>query len=438
MAAGEPHDTGTAPSPGALPSSVTRNETKETPPSFGRTLKNRPFFLLWVSQLVSQSGDFIFSVALIWLVLELTRSAFAVGLMVTGMVLPGVLLGPFLGVYIDRWDRRQTLVATNVAEGVVVAVLSALVLLGYESTPELFAIVFLLGTGATVVRVATGAYVPSVVPTGDLPPANSLLSVTGSMNQIVGLSLGGIFVAVLGVGPPIEYDALTFFVAAVLLLFIRPLAAEAAAAPSTPPERRFRQELAEGFAFIRRNRFMVELIVIGVVVNFFGNGLFALFAPYAFSILHGGAATYGFLGAAVAAGSLGGAAAIGRVDLRRTAGRFLFAGGFGIGACILALGWADDVPFALGLMFGLGVALAVTNIPISVVIQAKVPGQLLGRVGSTFSALITLTSPAGPLFAGWLAEKWSISGVFVLSGVVFLVVLGAGVATMRSLRSVSY
>ena len=73
-------------------------------PSFGRALRSRPFFLLWLSQLISQSGDFVFEVALLWLVLEVTGSVFAVGLVVAVTLLPSVVLGPFLGVLVDRWD----------------------------------------------------------------------------------------------------------------------------------------------------------------------------------------------------------------------------------------------------------------------------------------------------------------------------------------------
>jgi MFS family permease len=419
-----------------LASDVHHPENERTP-SYRRTLRNRPFFLLWVAQLVSQSGDYIFEVALLWLVLELTGSAFAVAIVVTGTILPGVVLGPFLGVYIDRWDRRRTLVATNIVQGVVIAALSGLVIAGHVSLPGLFVVVLMLGSGATTVRVATNAYVPSVVPVTDLPPANSLLSVSGSMNQIVGLSIGGVFVALLGVELPIEYDAVTFFAAALLLLWI-PRAVVAADPTATPTVPRFRAELVEGFAFIRRNRFMVEIIVIGIIVNFFANGMAALFAPYASFVLHGGPAVYGFLGAFVAAGSLIGAGVMGRIDTRHSAGRYLFGGGVAIGAVVLALGLTGDLAIAFALMLGLGVTLAVTNIPINVVLQAKIPGRLLGRVGAAFGALVTGVSPAGPIFAGWLAQRWSVGGVFVLSGAVIMVVIGVGAVTMPSLRSVEY
>jgi MFS transporter, DHA3 family, macrolide efflux protein len=406
-------------------------------PSYRRVLSNRPFFGLWTAQLVSQSGDFIFEVALLWLVLKLTGSPFAVALIVTGFILPGVVLGPFLGVYVDRWNRRRTLIATNVVQGLVVAALSGLVIAGREDMSALFAIALMLGAGATLVRNATNAYVPSVVPVADLPPANSLLSLSGSMNQIVGLSLGGVFVALLGVDLPIEYDAVSFFAAALILLAIRPQQA-ATVTPAPVGPNAFRTEFAEGLAFIRRNRFMLELIVIGVIVNFFGNGLFALLAPYAAFVLHGGPAVYGSLGASVAAGALAGAVVIGRVESRTSAGRYIFVGGVGIGLSILLLGLVGSLPPALALMVGLGVTLSVTNIPISVVMQAKIPGQLLGRVGGTFGALIMATAPAGPLFAGWLAQTLSVGDVFVIFGLVIAVVIGIGAVTMASLRNVGY
>ena len=152
-----------------------------------------------------------------------------------------------------------------------------------------------------------------------------------------------------------------------------------------------------------------------MLVNLFGVGTIALFAPYSAFVLHGGPAVYGFLGAFVAAGSLVGAGVMGRVDTRRSAGRYLFGGGIGISSAILLLGLVRTLPIALALMLALGVTLAVTNIPISVVMQAKVPGRFLGRVGAAFGALMSGTAPAGPIFAGWLSREvvreWDVSPV---------------------------
>jgi len=406
-------------------------------PSFRRTLANRPFLFVWVAQLISQSGDFIFEVALLWLVLAITGSAFAVGLVVTGTILPAVLLGPILGVYVDRWNRRRTLMITNVVEGITVAGLSVLVLTGRVDLVGLLAVVFALGTGATLVRTATNAYVPSVVSVDDLPPANSLLQFSGSFNQIIGLSLGGVFVAAFGIALPIEYDALSFFAAAVLLTLIPRDPTSAVRSPAPPPQS-FRTELAEGFAFVRRNRFMIELIALGMIVNFFGNGLAALLPPFAKFVLHGGPAVFGLLGAAIAVGSLVAGLAMGRVDTHRTAGKYLFGGGVVLGLGVLAVGFTTTFPLAVGAMLLIGATLSVVNIPIGVVFQAKVPRPLLGRVGATFGAMISATSPLGPLFAGWLAEQWTTPDVFILSGAVIAGVIGVGAFTMPALRRVEY
>jgi MFS family permease len=406
-------------------------------PSFLRPLRTRAFFHVWLAQLISQSGDFIFEVALIWLVLELTGSVVDIAIIVTGTLLPSVLLGPFLGVYVDRWDRRKILVATNVGEGIVVAILAFLVLSGHDSMALLFGIVLLLGTGGRLVMVATEAYVPSLVPVEDLGPTNSLLSLSGSLNQIVGLSLGGVFVALLGVTLPIEYDAITFFVAALLLSLVpSPKAPSTSPRPASAPS--LFRELREGLSFLRQNRFLVELIGIGMIVNFFGNGLSALFAPYASYVLHGGPTVYGLLGAFVAAGSIVGAAVIGKMNTRKSAGRYLFAGGIGIGLSILLVGFATSTPVAFALMLSFGITMAVANLPMLTLLQAKVPDRLRGRVMAAFFSLVVATGPAGPLALGWIAERWSISAAFLLAGIAVTSVLAVGALTMKELRTVEY
>src|SRR3989442_1438818 len=83
-------------------------------PSYRRVLSNRSFSLLWIGQLVSQSGDFIFDVAALWLVLQLTGDTLKVGIAVAFVLLPAVVIGPFAGVYIDRFNRRDIMIAANI------------------------------------------------------------------------------------------------------------------------------------------------------------------------------------------------------------------------------------------------------------------------------------------------------------------------------------
>lgn len=406
-------------------------------PSFRRVLGRRPFALLWTSQLISQSGDFVFEVALLWLVLELTGSVFAVGVIVTATLVPAVALGPLIGVYVDRWPRRAILLVANLVQGVLVAGLSGLVLLHAADLALLTAVVLALTSVAQFVRVTAGAMVPQTVEVSQLGAANGLMSFSTSLNQVVGLSIGGVVVAIFNVAPAIEYDALTFFVAAGLVMLIPPAVGEVDGS-TAGPARSFFGSLSEGFRYLRGQRFLLELIVLGLVANFFANAVSAVFAPYAALTLHGGPTTYGALGALIAAGGLVGALAIGRVNTRRSAGRYLFAGAAVSGGMFVLLGLTTSIPLALleaGLM---GIFLAVTNVPMLTLIQAKVPARLMGRVSAALTALLLLASPLGSFFAGSLAARTSIGFEFVLSGLVLVAVCAIGAVVFRELRQIAY
>ncbi len=416
---------------------MTGSPAVESRPSFRQVLHHRPFFLLWLSQLVSQSGDLVFEVALLWLVLGVTGSVFAVGIVVAVTLLPGVVLGPFLGVYVDRWDRREILIFTNVVEGVVVAALSGLILAHTIGLPLILAVVFILGTGSQVVRTAANATIPLVVGKENLGPANSLMTFSSSFNQVVGLAVGGVVVALFGVSLPIEYDALSFFAAALILVGLSKESGRPSDADRSQTSR-FSEEFAQGIRFIRENRFLIELIVLASFLNFFGTAIGALFAPYSKLVLHGGAATYGFLGASVAIGAIVGAAIVGSSNTRQSSGTWVLVGGAVNGAAIVGLGFSTSIPLALGTIFVLGVALSIANIPISTLIQAKVPARLLGRVGAAMGSLIVVAGPAGAFFAGAFAEATSVQSVFIVFGGIFLITIGVGALVMKELRTVSY
>jgi MFS transporter, DHA3 family, macrolide efflux protein len=202
----------------ALESNVT--ETLPQKPSFRRVLSNRPFALLWAGQLVSQSGDFIFDVAAIWLVLQLTGNLFNVGLAFAMVLLPPIVIGPFAGVYIDKFNRRDVMLASNIFQAIVSGLIAFLYSIGLLSFPALLAFLFVLNAGAQFVRPAVTAIIPGVTRKEDLAAANGLFSMTSSVNQIAGYGIGGILVVALGPILPIYYDAFTFIFAAGMVSLI--------------------------------------------------------------------------------------------------------------------------------------------------------------------------------------------------------------------------
>jgi MFS family permease len=407
------------------------------PPSYARALRHRAFLWLWVSQFVSQSGDFVFDVALIWLVLETTGSIFAVGVVITAALVPMVALGPVLGVYVDRWPRRTILIVTNLVEGVLVAALAGLVLGHDVSLGVIVAIVLALSSAGQIVRLSSGAMVPQTVGPEDLGPANGLGQISGSSTQIAGLSIGGLVVALFGVDLPITYDAVSFFAAALVVsLIARSVGRPEPPADGTP--RRFTEELLEGLKFIRGQRFLLEVIALGVVVNFCGNAVFTLWAPYAKFVLHGGAATYGFLGAAGAIGAIVGALLVGQLDVRHRVGPTILVGLALAGVMVVLLGLVHAVPYALVLSFGFGLFVTAINVPLFAAVQAKVPARLMGRTLAALLSLILVAAPVGAFFAGAMAEATSIGFVYVVLGAIILAMSGVGAAFAVDLRRLAY
>jgi len=360
-----------------------------------------------------------------------------VGLVVAVSILPSVVLSPFFGVYVDRWPRRTILLVTNVVEGLLVAALSGLILAHALSFPAILAVVAALGAGGQVVRLTSTTLIPQTVGAADLGAANGLMQLSSSSTQVVGLSIGGVVVALFGVTLPIAYDALTFFAAAVIVAGIaaavgRPGPAEAAGGAG------FGAQFAEGFRYVRGQRFLLEVIAVGAVVNFCGNAVFALWAPYSERVLGGGAATYGLLGAMIAVGAIVGALAVGKIDLRRRVGPVVFAGLAVAGVVIVLLGLTRSIPLALAEAFAVGGVLSVVNVPLLTAVQAKVPARLLGRTMAVLLALILVAAPLGSFVAGWLASVTSIGFVYVLAGGAILAMAGLGVSLFSEARRIAY
>jgi len=411
-------------------------------PSYRRVLSNRSFSLLWIGQLVSQSGDFIFDVAALWLVLQLTGDTLKVGIAVAFVLLPAVVVGPFAGVYIDRFNRRDIMIAANIFQAGAAIGIAVSYSIGILNFPVLLILLFVLNAGAQFVRPAVTAVVPSVTGKEDLAAANGLFSLTSSINQVAGYGIGGVIVLLFGPTLPILYDALTFVFAALVISMIARYRCAIPNTISTPGRplaaSSFMQKLLEGLKYIRGSRFLLELVVVGVLLNFFGTGVFALLAPYSRDVIHGNAGTYGILLAMFSLGIILGSLFVGKIDSRKYVGKLLFLGAVAVGGLTVALAFTTVAWLAFGVAFGVGFFNAIVNIPLSVLIQAKIPGELLGRVATSLGALITLSQPISAATAGGVAGSLSIGQTFHIYGLFMVLVSAATYFLFGELRNATY
>jgi len=407
-------------------------------PSLRRVLWNRPFTLLWLSQLVSNSGDYIFDVAIVWLVLKTTGSPFYVGLVLAASLLPGVLVGPIAGVYIDKLNRRSLMLLGNAFQAAVSLGIALLYIAGLLPMWALLILIFMLNAGALFVRPAVTAVIPVLVERTDLPAANGLISMSSSLNQFAGYGLGGLAVLFFGPTLPIYYDAATFVFAFAMVSLIAPARLATPGRDSQPRDGSFLSRFKEGVHYIASSRLLLEILVLALVVNFFGAGVGALFGPYASFTLHGDSSTYGILLAASALGLLVGSIVVAKVNMRSHVGQVLFGGIVAIGIVTMVMGAFAFLLVAIAMSALLGFFEGLVNVPLQVLIQSRVPGNLLGRVATSLGAMVTAATPISSAISGGVASSLSVAEVFVLYGGLIIVATAVSFLFFKDLRKTSY
>lgn len=251
-------------------------------------------------------------------------------------------------------------------------------------------------------------------------------------------------VLLLGVAVPIYYDSLTFIFAAASVVLI------ARSVLDVPPVTRsgsnidgespssFKDVFLQGLRFIRTSRFLLELIALALVLNFFAGGVQTLIAPYAKITVHGNAGTYGSMLAALSLGTVFGSIVIGKIEARKYVGNLLFLGVLGAGASVALIGATTVAFYSIILMLVIGVSLAFANLPLQVLIQARVPGHMLGRVFTSLGALVTMATPVAAVTTGSIASSLQIGPTLELYGVLMIAATAGAYFVFQEVREAKY
>jgi MFS family permease len=415
------------PSAPALPSVAPPVGVRVRQHPYVRLALNPSFAALWTGQLISLFGDRLHQVALAVLVLVTTGSALAAGAVFMVATLPNLLFGPFAGTLVDRWEHKEVMIVSDLLRAAVVLVIPIAVSI---HVGLVYPLVFAVTTISIFFRPARVAIVPRMVDEDELLTANSALLVAETSADVIGYPMAAVFVAALGSALPLAFwvDAATYVGSALLLsAVIVPPRVKAAAREIG---RSLTRELRDGWRFLRNEPTLFASTIQATVGQITLGATVALSVVYAERVLDGSfgfefSAIYGFLETGIGIGNLVAGFVIGLVGVRFAKGRMIIAGYVLEGLCVFLLAFTSQLPAALGLMFGLGVANMVFVIPSQTLFQERTPNELLGRVVSFRFALVsgamTLAMGASGLFA-------EIVPVQAVLGVFGLMTLGAGLA----------
>jgi MFS family permease len=392
-----------------------------------RSLKrHRNYRLYFAGQITSVCGTWMQNIALAWLILELTHSPIAVGLLSLARFGPFTVLGLFAGVIADRFDNRRTVIVTQSIQMAFSALLAAITLLGRIEPWEVYAIASLGGIAIVFDLPARQNLTVQMVGRDELPNAIALNSSLFNTARIFGPALAGVLIAAVGVGYCFAINALSFLAVLAALLLMR----TAELFPLVDRRRpTWWRGTREGLRYARKNRTVfvtLSMMVVFASICFNFNILLPLLAK---NTLDAGPRTFGIISAAFGAGALIGA--LSAATLANARWRFMLIGAAGFGACELFIAPVHGTALAAFLLFVCGIFFTSYTANSNSAIQLASPDHIRGRVLGLYYYAWNGVAPFGALIVGWLCDRGGTELAFAVGGIAAIVMTVLG-ATMIS------
>jgi MFS family permease len=394
--------------------------------------RNRDFTLLWSSQVISTVGTRVTAVAYPLMVLLLTGSPALAGVVGFAQTLPFLLLYLPGGAWVDRWDRRRTMVVCECGRMLALGSVAVTAVLGgvqAVTVPQLVAVAFVEGSLFVLFDLAEGAALPRLVAADQVPTAVAWNQARTQGADLVGQPLGG---ALFAVTPalPFAVDAASYLLSAGAVGAIRTrLQGERAATAD-----RLRARIAEGVRFVLRSPFLRETVVIVGWMNLVFNGTFLVLIVRA-QRLGGSPGQIGLMLAALGAGGILGALAAPAVQ-RRLSGRVVLVSIAWLWTVLgIALAYAPSLVWLAVLVFAINLFGAPYNVVVAARMYQLVPEEIFGRVRSVSRIVAWGTIPIGTLLGGVLADGLGAAPALLVFGLAMIPIAIASTASpgMRSI-----
>lgn len=377
-------------------------------------LKNKNFFLLWLAQGISNLGDTITNLTLIILVNALTHSTASIAILTIVIALPKIVFGLIAGVYVDRWNRKHIMLASDFIRAFLVlffifAALTHNVLL-------IYIVAFIQAAIGTFFDPARGALVQVVVPEEQYMESNSVTQTLIVIGQFGGATLAGLLVGFTGqYAPAFMVDALTFFASVGLVWFVH---SEKARNVHADAPKHFLHSLQEGLQTVTHNSILLAIIITMTMMMFAVSPLQVLMVPFLTNMLHVSISWYGIVQGGDTLGNIIAAIVLVGIASRVNPKLLFVISIFILGGVIVGIGTAFNIPFLFTIMFILGLISVAFQTSIGTIMQKSVSNEVMGRVLALFEMVPGVASVVSLALVGVLGATLGIRQTFFLAGAV--------------------
>lgn len=387
---------------------------------------NRNLALLLGGQFVSQIGDKFYALALAFWVLQTTGSPARMGVVLFCSMVPSIVLGFFIGGFIDKYDRKTILVVSDVVRGLAILAVVAVYYTGSLSLAAIAAAQILLSIASAFFNPTVLSVVPQIVPGEKLVKANSTSQFLSGAANIIGPILGGLAVSFFGYAFVFVFNALSFFISALCegLMAVPPV-------PKSPVEKlHMHEKIAQGYSYIFSQGKIVVLLGVVAVVHFFVGSVQVIMPVLAKALAGNGAQNLGYIETAFGFGAVAAALLLRALKLRGREGLGMFGGIAGLGlvmtavGVLISLGMLSVLPF-LPAFFLLSGAVIIVSTSYTVLLQSTVDNAMAGRVFGIIGSVGNFTLPVSILVFGYLLNTLSTGAITLFCGAVILLICAA-------------
>ncbi len=391
---------------------------------FRDVLRIRAVRRLWFAQIVSVFGDFLAIFAVFAVVtFQLHGTPTQVAMILVAYMLPLAVISPLAGTFVDRWNVRWTMIASDCIRGVLI-----LLLLVVRDLNGIYAIFFALSAVSAFFMPAQSVAVRTLAPAEGLLTVNALMTQAIQGCQIISPALAGLLVEWFGANACFVFDSFSFFFSAAMVFSLaieRPAAAAHTAAATVL------SSLTQGFRFIFTHS-AISFVMISMTAGMFAVRCFgALLSVYVRDVLHSTAALFGTLNSLIGIGMIVGAQCLYRFAKKIPGQKLVLygLGGMGVAVFITAI-FGVVASTAVG-MLGLGFFAAFIMITAQTLIQSETPQEMLGRVSSSLMSLMALSQVLAMFFAGPVAQRFGIPKLYFGSAAMLVGIACFGAVQLR-------
>ena len=402
-----------------------------------RLLFTRDFGLIWLSQLVSQVADGISNLALLWFVYSITGSPMKTTIIGLLHTIPPIVLGPVIGVYVDRLPKKFFLIGSNIVRAVLVGIIPCAVSTDTFTVNLLYLLVFLDAVAMATFSPALTSSVPLIVPRAQFTAANALIQSTTSLGIIFGPALSGVGIALFSSQEVLCLNAVTYFVAALCLGLVRLGAGQSSEGPQRTGGSAL-QDLMEGITFVAiKQRVILLLVLTAGCYGFGASALTTLFPVFASKLLGLGPVEVGYLWSALGVGLLLMSMTLLRFTEWHLSARTRIIVGASV-ASALAIGmlvWTKDRYLVSLLMIVIGGGMGAFTPIAWGIVQELTPRKMVGRVLGLYSMGAMMAAISGISLFGWVTERFGESTGVAGIGATFLLTASLGAWLSWSIRN---